>query len=85
MNLKEAIKTRRSIRSYTDELISKEEILKILDLAVHAPYASRCWRFVIVQDPKKRKELAEIARQPWIAQAPVIIVVGADTQTFSEG
>ena len=85
MNLEEVIETRRSIRNYTDEPISKEIILKLLDLAIHAPYATLCWRFIVVQDLEKRNQLAEIARQSWIAKAPVIIVVGADTQAFSEG
>ena len=79
------MKMRRSIRSYTDEPISKETILKLLDLAIHAPYATPCWRFVVVQDPEKRNRLAEIARQLWIVEAPVVIVVGADTQAFSKG
>ena len=82
MNLEEAIATRRSIRSYTDEPVSKEEILRLLEMAMQAPYASACWRFVVVQDPGRRKQLSEIARQDWIANVPVIVVVGADTQAF---
>ncbi len=84
MNQQEAIRTRRSIRSYTDKSASKETILELLDLATCAPYATRCWRFVAVLESERRKQLAEIADQSWIAEAPAIIVVGADTQAFSE-
>jgi len=78
MTLEEIITTRRSVRSFTDEPVSREVILKLLDMARWAPYACECWRFVVVQDPDRRKELAKAAAQSWIATAPVIIVVGAE-------
>jgi len=84
MTLEEIITTRRSVRKFTDEPVSKEEILRLLDMARWAPYASPCWRFVAVQTSDGREVLARAARQEWIATAPVVIVVGANTQMFSE-
>lgn len=84
MTLEDIITTRRSVRKFTDEPISKEEILKLLDMARWAPYASPCWRFVVVEEQERKEQLAKAARQDWIAAAPVVIVVGADTQEFNE-
>jgi len=33
---------------------------------------------VVVQEAERKQQLAQAARQQWIASAPVIIVVGAD-------
>lgn len=78
MTLEEIIKSRRSVRRFTDEPVPQETILKLLDMARWAPYASECWRFVVVQDEERKQRLATVARQNWIASAPVIIVIGAD-------
>lgn len=84
MTLEEIITIRRSVRSFTDEPVSKETILKLLDMARWAPWACReCWRFVVVQEPERKQRLAQAAaRQSWIVTAPVIIVVGADTDSL---
>ncbi len=84
MTLEEIITTRRSVRKFTDEPVSKEEILRLLDMARWAPYASPCWRFVVIEEPERKEEVAQAARQGWIATAAVVIVVGADTQDFSK-
>jgi len=46
-----AIRERRSIRKYTDEVPPRELILKILDTAIWAPSGlnNQPWRFVIVK------------------------------------
>jgi len=38
MTLEEIITTRRSVRSFADKPVSREAILKLLDLARWAPY-----------------------------------------------
>ena len=57
MNFFELIKTRRSIRAYTDKDISDQDIEKIIDAAMSAPSAgnARPWHFIII----KEKELLE--------------------------
>lgn len=51
------IQSRRSIRNYKNESISKEEILDILKSGIQAPSAknNQPWRFVIVNDKTKNK------------------------------
>ena len=84
MKVFEAIKTRRSVRSYKAEPVPEEKLKKVLEAARLAPSAHNAqeWKFVVVRDVKKRKELAEAALgQSFIAQAPVIIVaVGLDPE-----
>ena len=84
MTLEEIITTRRSVRKFTDEPVSKEEILRLLDMARWAPYATPCWRFVVIEEPDGKEEVAQATRQGWIATAAAVIVVGADTQEFNE-
>ncbi len=77
MNVYEAVEKRRSVRAYRDEDISEEKLKKILKAGRLAPsvHNSQEYKFIVVKDAKKRKELAEAASgQKFIAQAPVIII-----------
>lgn len=53
MDLNECLFTRRSIRAFTPDPISAEEMQKIIEAAAAAPTGSNAqeWRFVTVQDP----------------------------------
>ncbi len=50
MDFFELIKSRRSVRTYTEQPVAKEEILKILDAANWAPSAMNWqpWEFIVV-------------------------------------
>ncbi len=77
MDLYEAIKKRYSCRSYISKPIEKDKLDRILEAARLAPSAKNLqdWRFIIVTDEKKRKEVAAGANeQVFIATAPAIIV-----------
>lgn len=52
VNVKECINSRRSVRSYTDELISDEVINELLVLGTKAATGSNCqpWGFVVIKD-----------------------------------
>lgn len=76
MDLYEAIKTRRSVRSYSDRAIDEAVVQRILDAARLAPSANNTqpWHFVVVRDPERRRKLAELCNgQTFIGQAPVVI------------
>jgi len=78
LELFEAIKTRRSIRAFTNEEVSEEEVRKLIDAARHAPSAGNIqpWEFVIVRDPQRKHRLAAAAlNETFIEEAPVVIVV----------
>jgi nitroreductase len=57
------IHDRRSIRHYTDEPVSEEDLEMILEAARQAPSGENAqpWRFIIVKDPDTRKQLGAIA------------------------
>jgi nitroreductase len=77
MNVFEAIKKRRSVRSYQEKPIEEEKLLRVLEAGRLAPSAKNLqeWRYVIVRDKDLRKKVAVAANnQYFIAEAPVIIV-----------
>ena len=78
-----AIRTRRSIRRFTDEPVTAEQTDTLLRAAMAAPSAGnqQPWRFVVVRDPDVRAQLAEAT--PYsspIGRAPLGLVVLADTR-----
>jgi len=80
MELKEAIRTRQSIRDYVDKPVPKEKLLKVLEAARLAPSASnrQRWKFVVVRDRERRQELARAAGgQSHVRKAPVVIAAVA--------
>lgn len=84
----EAIKGRRSIRAYTSEPVSDEEIEKLIDAARFAPSAGNIqpWHFIVVKDAKNKQKLAIAALdQSFIEEASVVIVVCADETQSSQG
>jgi len=78
------ITNRRSIRRYTDEEISAEDVKTIMEAALMAPTSksSRPWQFVIVEDSARLEALSkckEAGAMP-IAKAPLAIVVAVDVE-----
>lgn len=78
------ITNRRSIRRYTDEEISAEDVKTIMEAALMAPTSksSRPWQFVIVEDAARLEALSkckETGAMP-IAKAPLAIVVAVDVE-----
>ncbi len=59
------IKTRRSIRSYTNKAISSAMILRLLEAATWAPSSHNCqpWRFVIITKSADKIKLATAMSQ----------------------
>jgi len=84
MELMEAIKGRRSVRSYTSDLIPEEKLQKILEAVQWSPSwgNTQCWEIIVVREAGTKKKLVETltptnpAREA-IMQAPVILVVVA--------
>ncbi len=80
MDVKEAIRERRSVRSYKSEEIPEEDLNLILEAARLAPSARnrQSWKFIVVKDKKRKEELAHAAaEQAFISEAPVIIAAVA--------
>lgn len=78
MDILEVIKTRRSIRQYTKDPISEDDINKILEAGRWAPSASNTqpWRFIVLRSQEMRKKLAEtLIWGRFLSQAALGIVV----------
>jgi len=78
MEALEAIKTRRSIRSFTERTVSREIIEQIMDGARLAPSANNAqpWEFVVVTAQTTREKIASLTDYGrFIADAPVCIAV----------
>jgi len=79
------IRDRRSIRNFTSDSVSDEQVGAILEAARWAPSGanSQPWDFVVVRDPRARTGLGRILKGitfSWagMAAAPVMIVVSVD-------
>jgi nitroreductase len=86
MNLMDALRGRRSIRKYKDELVSSDLILDLIEAAETAPSAGnlRARKYIVVCNPQVRKALAMAAFcQSQIETAPLLIVVCADASRSS--
>ena len=57
------IQDRRSIREFTEEPVSPQDLDMILEAARQAPSGENAqpWRFIIVKDPETRKKLGALA------------------------
>ncbi len=69
---------RRSIRKYTSEPVSREQIEDILKAAMAAPTAvnDKQWVFYVITDQKLKDELADTSPySKFASEAPVIIVL----------
>lgn len=75
MDVMEAITKRRSVRRYLDKEIPPELLNELLEAARLAPSASnrQDWKFIVVQDPVVKQDLAHAAGQSFIGTASVII------------
>jgi len=82
MDTIDAILTRRSIRRFTEEPVTEEQLETIIRAGMYAPSAhnTRTWRFLSITDKEKLEELSGLARY-WrpLHRATAAIAVLADT------
>ncbi len=63
MELMEAIRTRRSIRRFSDRPVEEEKLQALLEAVRQSPsWANmQCWRFVVVKDRQTREKISELS------------------------
>lgn len=86
MNVYDAIRIRKSVRSFQKKEVPDEVLYRILSAARLAPSARNRqeWRFVIVKNPETRRKLAEAAKkQMFIAEAPIVIACCAEAEDLN--
>ncbi len=88
MDAMTAISTRRSVRQFNSEPISRDVLQKIVDAGRLAPTArnDQPWEFIVVTEPRRLKELGESTDYgKFIAGAAACIaVVCRDTKYYLE-
>jgi nitroreductase/SAM-dependent methyltransferase len=84
MDVSTGIRTRRTIRRWTDQPVPDEVVKELLECALWAPSACnmQLWTFVVVTDPETRRSLGDAV--PFADKAPVCIFICYNTR-FSEG
>ncbi len=83
MNFLELVKTRQSVRSYTERQVEREKIEKCLEAAHLAPSAnnSQPWKFIVVDDEELKNKVAKetfsnvVPFNKFSLKAPVLVVV----------
>jgi nitroreductase len=74
----DVIRKRRTIRKFTDQEVSEEQIETLLELAMCAPNRlnRRPWAFVVIRDRELRGHLADLLRlHPYLEDASTVIAV----------
>ena len=92
MELRDAIRRRRMVRSYDPDVpVSRETVNALLALAIRAPSAGHTqgWRFLVLDDPDARARFWEVTgdgpADPWLTRmqrAPVLIVCFSDREAY---
>jgi nitroreductase len=86
VDVKEAIKKRRSIRKYTDKPVSDETVRELLEAARLAPSGCNAqpWRFFIVNNTSTMKKLREKSafQQAFVYRAPLVLVCCGDPGVY---
>ena len=82
VNLREAVRTRRSVHQYSDESLSRATIREIVDDARFAPsgYNLQPWEFLVLDEQADQETLREVAYdQPHVTDAGAAVVVFGNT------
>lgn len=91
MDALEAIRNRRSVRQYTDQPVSDDDLDRLLRLALLAPtgHNAQAWSFVVVRDVERRAALAALVLAGAAEYFRVVRPIGDKTPeehaTWAEG
>lgn len=83
MDVMTALKTRRSVRAYTSEPVSEQDLQLILEAAMQAPSAAneQPWELIIIRNPETLAKVGEInSYAAYAAKAPMAIMVCLNLQ-----
>lgn len=85
MDVREAIRKRRSIRKFKEDAVSDVLVMQLLESARLAPSGLNVqpWEFIVVRDATIRQKLqASSYGQPHVGHAPVILACCANAEAF---
>ena len=87
MDVIEAINKRRSIRKFKSNLVTDQQINRLIEVARLAPSGSNVqpWRFIIVRDQKLKTGLRSASfDQGFIEEAPIVIICCGDLLSWKK-
>ena len=87
MDTFDAIKNRRSIKSFKNHEMTKNEIHQLLEFAILSPtsYNIQNWRFVIVTKQDLKDQLCSLSYgQRQVAEASLVIILCADLKSWAK-
>lgn len=88
MDTKQAIRERRAVKHYNPDFVMPEaDKQELLSLALESPtsFNIQNWRFVLVEDAEKRKQLREAAwDQAQVSDASLTFVLCADLKAWGK-
>ncbi len=88
MNIKEAIKSRRSVKHFDpDHIMTEAEIEELMRHAILSPTAFNIqhWRFVRVEDKEKRQQIQDASwGQSQVTEASLLLVLCADLNAWEK-
>ena len=81
MEVMDAIRTRKSVRSYLDKPVDDATLARVMEAARLAPSARNVqeWRFIAVRDQAMRERIARVSQYPFIAEAAIVLACCAET------
>ena len=85
--LLDLIKNRKSVREYTEQKISKDDLVKILEAGYYAPSWMNVqpWKFIAIENQETKDLLCELSgHQPHVKNASALIVCVADKNGWSK-
>ena len=74
------IRKRRTVRKFTDQPVSEDQIKGLLELAMYAPNRlnRQPWHFVVIRDKRTQKQFADVLRiHSYLETAAAVIAVCA--------
>lgn len=77
----ESIKTRRSVRKWTNQPVSEDDVLDIIAAGMNAPSAGneQAWQIIVLTDDKIKAEYASFNQNAaYVKNSPVAILVCGD-------
>jgi nitroreductase len=87
MDFDSVIEKRRSIRKFLSVPLEKEAWASIIAAGSHAPSSGNLqnWKIIVVEDKAHKEKIAQICySQMWIANAAILLVIGADTKLATQ-
>jgi nitroreductase len=80
MDFDRVIEERHSCRAFREKIVDWRKVVHAIEAGTKSPFAGneQGFRFVIIENKEKIAKIAKFANQSWIAEAPILIVVGND-------